>query len=151
MQPVIVAILSLLFFPLLRAPADAIVNPHYEEHCSSCHLNLPAKGTDGVMDYNFLAGNIDSTCMICHSDSCCTIAKPHESTHASGIDRWDEKKYGKPKKLPLSDGYITCVTCHFWRRRNNPAAQDYKLVRLVEIRPTKVDWTALCHDCHSDL
>jgi hypothetical protein len=151
MQLTGVLILTLALSLLNSAQAGAIVNPHYEEHCRSCHLKLPEKATDGAVDYHFLAEDIDPTCMICHSDSCCTIAKPHESTHASGIDRWDEKKYGRPKKLPLSDGYITCVTCHFWRRSNNPAPQDYKLVRLVEIRSTGVQWTALCHDCHSEM
>lgn len=130
--------------------ANAIINPHDKDSCPSCHLKLPDKRANGVTDYNFLAVDIDPTCLICHEDACCTIAKPHHSTHASGIDRWDRAKYGAPKQLPLSKGYITCVTCHFWRRSNNPAPEDYKLVRLVDIRPTGVDWTALCHDCHSD-
>lgn len=145
----VVVVFALIFALAPCPPADAITNPHVKDNCSSCHLKLPEKGADGVMDYSFLAEDIDPTCMICHSDSCCSIAKPHESTHASGIDRWDKNKYGTPKKLPLYDGYITCATCHFWRRSNNPAPVDYKLVRLVEIRPTGVDWTVLCHDCHS--
>ena len=146
-------VMALTFFLALAPclPVEAIVNPHYKDNCPSCHLKLPDKGSDGVTDYNLLAEDIDPTCLICHMDSCCTIAKPHESTHASGIDRWDKRKYGTPRKLPLSGGYITCVTCHFWRRNNNPAPEDYKLLRLVEIRPTKVDWTVLCHDCHADL
>lgn len=147
----IVVVLFTLFLALAPgSPANAVINPHYKENCPSCHLKLPDKGADGAMDYNFLAEDIDPTCLICHADSCCTIAKPHEFTHASGIDRWDKKKYGTPKKLPLSDGYITCATCHFWRRSNNPAPEDYKLVRLVEVSPTGVDWTSLCHDCHMD-
>jgi hypothetical protein len=148
----VVAVVLALFITLAPcATAGAINNPHFSEHCPSCHLKLPDSGADGAIDYHFLAEDIDPTCLICHMDSCCTIARPHESTHASGIDRWDRKKYGTPKKLPLTDGYITCATCHFWRRSNNPAPEDYKLVRLVAIRATGVDWTALCHDCHSDL
>jgi hypothetical protein len=144
------AVLAISFGLVPCFPAAAITNPHYTEHCPSCHLKLPEKGSDGEMDYNFLAEDIDPTCMICHSDECCTIAKPNQFTHASGIDRWDEDKYGTPQVLPLFDGYITCVTCHFWRRSNNPAPVDYKLVRLVEITPTGVRWTVLCQDCHRD-
>lgn len=131
-------------------PAAAIVNPHYDDNsCGSCHLRTPTPGPGGAMDYRFLGEEIDRTCMICHEQACCTIAGPHQSTHASGIDRWDRQKFGYPKTLPLSDGHITCATCHFWRRNINPAPQDYKLVRLVDIRSTGVEWTRLCQDCHA--
>jgi hypothetical protein len=149
MSIVTLVVLLLALFPC--SAAEAIINPHYKDNCPSCHLKLPEKGADGATDYHFLAEEIDPTCLVCHMDSCCSIAKPHETTHASGMDRWDRSKYGAPKRLPLFDGYITCATCHFWRRSNNPAPEDYKLVRLVAIRPTGVDWTALCHDCHSGL
>ena len=66
------------------------------------------------------------------------------------IDDWDEEKYGVPEALPLFDGFITCATCHFWRRGNNPKPKDYKLVRLVEITSTGIDWTPLCQDCHRE-
>lgn len=132
-------------------PAEAIINPHYDDNsCRSCHLQDPAAGADGEMDYNFLAEDIDPTCLICHKQDCCTIAKPHEYTHASGLNEWDEEKYGNPESLPLSDGYITCATCHFWRRANNPAGKDYRLLRLVEISTKGIDWTVLCSDCHKD-
>lgn len=144
-------VVALIFLLAPCPPAGAIINPHYRENCPSCHLKLPEKGPAGAMDYHFLAEEIDPTCLICHKDACCSIAGPHESTHASGIDRWDRKKYGTPKKLPLSSGMITCATCHFWRRSINPARQDYKLLRLVEIGPTRLDWTVLCLDCHSTL
>jgi hypothetical protein len=148
---IVVMILTLFLALAPGVPAAAINNPHYTDNCPSCHLRVPDRNPEGVVDYNFLAEDIDPTCLICHLDSCCTIATPHESTHASGIDRWDKKKYGAPKKLPLSNGFITCVTCHYWRRSNNTAPEDYKLLRIVEIRPTKVDWTTLCHDCHTGL
>jgi len=141
----------LLSLVLFCGNSVAIVNPHYDdESCGSCHLKLPEKGTDGSLDYNFLGEEVDPTCMICHEKNCCTIAGPHETTHASGIDRWDEEKYGRPEKLPLSDDFITCATCHFWRRSNNPKPDDYKLLRLVQIGSTSVDWTNLCADCHKD-
>ena len=141
------ALLLALLLPC--AEGLAIVNPHIGDgRCNSCHTKVPATGPDGTIDYNFLAEDIDPTCMICHDRECCTIAKPHQSTHPSGIDRWDKKKYGTPEKLPLSNGYITCATCHFWRRAINPSAQDYKLVRMVEISASGIDWTKLCSDCH---
>ncbi len=144
-------LMSLALVLLWAAPTAAVVNPHYDENsCGSCHLNQPTAGPDGGMDYHFLGEQIDRTCMICHGQGCCTIAGPHQSTHPSGIDRWDKEKYGVPQKLPLTDGYITCVTCHFWRRANNPEKQDYKLVRLVEIKPSKIEWTVLCADCHKN-
>lgn len=146
--------MRLLFLPLIMvllmsaSPSRAIVNPHYTDSCGSCHIQEPSTGPDGEMDYKFLAEDIDPTCLICHEQNCCTIAKPHERTHASGIDDWDRDKYGTPEILPLSDEFITCATCHFWRRANNPKPDDYKLLRLVEIQPNKIDWTSLCQDCH---
>ncbi len=143
---VLVVVLPIFF---IAVSASAIVNPHYDEGtCGSCHLRLPVKGPDGEMDYSFLGEDIDSTCLICHEKECCTIAKPHEMTHPSGIDEWDEEKYGRPDTLPLSGGYITCATCHYWRRDNNPSDRDYKLLRLVDIGPSKIEWTVLCRDCH---
>ncbi|HWR96846.1 MAG TPA: hypothetical protein VN317_00335 [Candidatus Methanoperedens sp.] len=144
--------LVLLFLMQVSAvQAQAMVNPHYDQKsCGSCHLQEPSAREGGGMDYHFLGEEIDRTCNICHTQDCCTIAGPHQGTHPSGIDRWDERKYGRPKELPLFGGYITCATCHFWRRDNNPKPQDYKLVRLVDIRPTKIDWTLLCADCHKD-
>lgn len=142
---------AVLLALLIPSGGLAIDNPHLGEgRCNSCHLKVPAAGPDGKLDYNFLAEDIDPTCMVCHSQECCTIAKPHQTNHPSGIDRWDKEKYGTPTKLPLSNGSITCVTCHFWRRANNPSAQDYKLVRIVEISTRSIDWTKLCADCHKD-
>ena len=136
---------------LAAAPAASVINPHYDENtCGSCHLSEPEQGADGEMDYHFLGEDIDPTCNICHEKKCCTIAAPHESTHLSGTDRWDEEKYGTPEDLPLFDGYITCATCHFWRRANNPSEQDYKLLRLVKVEDTKINWAGLCLDCHKE-
>jgi len=42
-------------------------------------------------------------------------------------------------------------TRRHWRRSNNTAPEDYKLLGFVEIRPTKIDWTVLCHDCDTDI
>lgn len=149
-RPLVFALLLSTLLP--GGEVRAVVNPHFEDnHCNSCHLRLPAAGADGKMDYSFLAEEIDPTCMICHSQGCCSIAAPHQTTHASGIDKWDRQLFGRPEKLPLSDGFITCVTCHFWRRAINPAAQDYKLVRLVEISSRGKNWTGLCLDCHKKM
>jgi len=133
---------------VLAAPAAAVINPHSDEDsCLSCHLEEPPSG---AADVELLAGGIDETCLVCHRNECCTIAKPHEQTHPSDIDSWDKRKYGEPAQLPLQDGRITCVTCHFWRRAKNPSPADYKLVRIVQILSTRVDWTGLCQDCHKD-
>lgn len=133
---------------LLRAPAAAVIDPHHDaDSCLSCHPQAPPPG---ARDVEFLAGDIDETCLVCHRNECCTIARPHESTHPSGISHWDKRRFGEPERLPLQDGQITCVTCHFWRRDNNPLAEDYKLLRIVRILPTRVDWTLLCQDCHED-
>ena len=142
---------GLFMAALVSVPAYGIVNPHYaEESCGSCHRNLPEVGPDGEIDYSFLGGEIDRTCNICHEDACCNISGPHLSTHPSGVDRWDKEKYGTPEHLPLADGFITCVSCHFWRRDNNPLPTGYKLLRIVKVGTTGRDWTGLCKDCHRD-
>ncbi len=137
-----------LLVPAPAMPAD-IINPHEGKHCLSCHVREPVREGGEITDYSFLAKEIDPTCMICHGPGCCSIgSKDH--THASGIKHWDVKLYGAPRKLPLKDGYITCVTCHFWRRDLNPEPEDYKLLRIVKITKRGIDWTELCHDCHRE-
>lgn len=139
-------ILVFMLFPDTGYSAE-MLNPHQGRNCGSCHVGEPSMGPDNQMDYRFLAEDIDPTCMICHVEKCCSIGEEHLS-HPSAIDTWDQSRYGVPKDLPLQDGHITCVTCHFWRRELNTAPDDYKLVRMVTITTRSIDWTNLCKDCH---
>lgn len=134
---------------LLSVPSfpQNIINPHEGDHCGSCHLKDPVLGPDEEMDYNFLAEEIDPTCMICHDKKCCSIGEKHR-THPSGIDEWDRDKFDQPENLPLSSGYITCTTCHFWRKDLEEKAREYKMVRIVNVTERGIDWTVLCLDCH---
>lgn len=50
-----------------------------------------------------------------------------------------------PATLPLCDGYITCLTCHY---RDKPEGADYKRIRIVKIKGDQADWAGLCRDCH---
>jgi hypothetical protein len=127
------------------------INPHFGDHCDVCHAAIPSRNAAGGMDYHFGGEDVDPSCLRCHGESqrCCSIGA-EGFTHRSGIDRWDRRKYGRPRRLPLMDGYITCTTCHFYIRAANPAPRDYKLVRLMAFVNDAPDWAALCTDCHVD-
>jgi len=57
--------------------------------------------------------------------------------HPSNTNRWNREEMTVPTTLPLYDGYITCLTCHY---RNKPEGADYKRVRMVKVKGDRVDW-----------
>jgi len=135
---------------LLTASPDsrALLNPHVKpEPCGSCHTKVPTEDDGRVGDYFLLKDSIDDTCHICHEKTCCKPGSLHGTSHPSNIDRWDWKKFRRPKTLPLHNGFITCNTCHV---HTKPDGLSYKMVRIVKIDGKKIDWTGLCTDCHVD-
>lgn len=144
--------LSLAFAILFSFTASAfgLLNPHIKpEPCDSCHRKVPTEEEGQAGDFFLLKDTIDDTCHICHEYSCCKPGSLHapNRNHPSNIDRWDRTKFRRPKTLPLFNGYITCSTCHV---HSKPVGPSYKLVRIVQVDGLKIDWTALCTDCHVD-
>jgi hypothetical protein len=130
------------------ASAFALLNPHVKpEPCGSCHTKTPTKDDGGAGNYFLLKDTIDDTCHVCHETVCCKPGSLHGFNHPSDVDKWDWKKFRRPKTLPLHNGKITCSTCHF---HSIPEGDSYKMVRIVKIDGKSIDWTELCHDCHVD-
>lgn len=108
-----------------------VVNPHREPaQCLSCHKKTPTGEQTGGDPPGILKDTIDGTCHICHPYDCCRIHSLKGHNHPSCVSMWDVENFTQPEKLPLYDGYITCLTCHLHRYGDGP---DYKMVRLVQI------------------
>ncbi len=133
------SILFILFAAVSMSLSD-VSNPHSSERCAwnSCHMEDPL-GSDILL----LGESIDSTCCICHTAKC---ALTEGKNHISNIDKWNRNEFRSPGSLPLYDGYITCMTCHY---RTKPQGPDYKMVRIVTVEGDQVTWTELCRDCHA--
>src|SRR5512139_867418 len=126
--------------------SHGLLNPHIKpEPCGSCHTKVPTEEDGRTGDYFLLKDRIDDTCHICHEKTCCKPGSLHGTNHPSNIDRWDWKKFRRPKILPLHNGFITCSTCHVHSKPDGPS---YKMVRIVKIDGKRIDWTELCRDCH---
>lgn len=145
--------LTVLFVVLLYLPGpgragelDGIQSPHGgPTSCPSCHTAVPTPEDAGAGRYSLRGGSIDETCCICHVAKCKPLAG--KKNHPSNTNRWNRAELKVPATLPLYDGYITCLTCHY---RNRPEGADYKRIRLVKIMGDRVDWSGLCRDCHTD-
>jgi predicted CXXCH cytochrome family protein len=136
--------------------AAALVDPHDDgnpSRCLSCHTRAITAEDARRGDLSLLKESIDEVCLICHLEKdCCVTGQRHEGrdislgvTHPSDLDARSVPRTARPKTLPLQDGRITCATCHL-HDRQKPA--DYKLVRMVRIKDTGIDWSPLCLDCH---
>lgn len=131
---------------VLASTSGSIINPHIKpEPCDSCHTKIPSPEDNELF---LLKDSIDETCHVCHEKTCCKPGSLHGSNHPSNIRDWDWKVMKRPKTLPLFDGYITCSTCHM---HSKPEGKSYKMVRIVKVNDTGVNWTGLCIDCHQDI
>ncbi len=136
---------------------SATVDPHdpaLEDRCSHCHLACIAEPARPTGQLCLVADTPDGTCLACHSSGdCCQTGQSHQgrvtdlgNSHPSDIPLAEVSPDQRPRRLPSFAGRITCNTCHLHDRR---PTGDYKLLRVVAVRPTGVDWTALCTDCHA--
>ena len=137
-------------------PSLSLVNPHDPDdpdRCRSCHADeIQGVKTVGYDPY-LLKDSVDEVCLICHKKrDCCIIGQEHleklvigKHTHPSDLSSRKVSRENLPKTLPLQDGKITCNTCHSHDRKES---NEYKLLRLVVVNRTGVDWTPLCADCH---
>ena len=150
---------SAFFAVILQALfALALINPHDENaagRCLSCHTREMVLATGAPGNPLLLRDSIDGLCLICHlRQDCCKTGQEHSAlpgyighSHPSDLDVRSISRASRPKTLPLQNDRITCNTCHLHDRQK---PDDYKLVRLAQIKATGVNWTALCHDCHGE-
>ncbi|MDF1537115.1 MAG: hypothetical protein P1S46_11580 [bacterium] len=132
------------------ARAVEILDPHKEPaRCLSCHTATPTVEDIENGELLLHMDGIDETCHMCHPYDCCRIYALKGHNHPSNVGKWDVEHFTEPETLPLFDGFITCNTCHF-HRQAQVQGDNYFMVRIVRVGLDRVDWTALCHDCHVD-
>jgi len=156
---IVVRLMAAMIITLfLVLPASAIINPHDPndpDRCRSCHTPEIHEVKAGDYSYYLLKDSVDDVCLICHKkQDCCVIGQEHlkklfigKHPHPSDLPTIGVPKVHFPKTLPLQDDRITCNTCHLHNRQEE---NGYKLVRMVIVNETGVDWTPLCADCHGD-
>ena len=143
--PGVLFALLLLPWPCRAGELEGIPSPHAEpSSCPSCHTEVPTPEEASAGRYSLRGDSIDETCCICHITKC----KPIEGkkNHPSNINRWNREEMRAPATLPMFDGYLTCLTCHY---RNKPEGGGYKRLRIVKVRGDRADWAMLCRDCHT--
>jgi len=78
------------------------INPHWKNvMCVTCHKDKPQKGAANLL----MNGDVNGLCIRCHNDQV-TKAFLHP------VDCEPSEKVHIPDDMPLSDGKITCQTCH---------------------------------------
>jgi len=83
------------------APSDEIVNPHWTGlHCLECHSSQEG----GALRFN---GDIIQICNRCHESATATRER-----HPSGLAPTEHMTENASFRWPLSDGQITCLSCH---------------------------------------
>ncbi len=110
--PLLLPALSCVFF----APTGKL--PEIKKDCTICHEGDAKKGPA------VLIRPLSELCLLCHQDR-----------KAAGEHRVDIVPAMKVKKLPLSEGKLTCITCH------DPHANRYG--KMLRVRPKD-----LCGRCH---
>ncbi|MDT8395385.1 MAG: hypothetical protein RRA32_02910 [bacterium] len=87
---------------LKLASVSRRINPHWKDvMCISCHIDEPAMGNPRLK----YQGNITLLCNRCHDGE---IAR--NDIHPVDIQPSDNVVI--PEKMPLSEGFLTCATCH---------------------------------------
>ncbi|UCH81796.1 MAG: cytochrome c3 family protein [Nitrospiraceae bacterium] len=96
-----------------------------QDECVSCHMdekNDPEKIKPAVTD----------SCLRCHMDFNATYSHP--------TDRYPYKSTDIPEDMPLMDGKLTCLTCHYVHPRKN-ITNDIFIRRSSE----EIIYCAICH------
>ncbi len=84
------------------AAVSRLVNPHWKNvMCVTCHEGKPGKGESHLR----MEGDVNGLCVRCHDND---IAPGF--LHPVGCEPSDRVTI--PEEFPLSDGLITCQTCH---------------------------------------
>lgn len=123
----------------VHSGVTASTNIHFDgRYCLECHTETV---NDGNLSLRFT--DILQTCR-CHGYTSDTY------THPVDIVPSPEIKAKIPVELPLTDGKITCTTCHLiqWQCQNDP---DAKRVNAIFLRVNPfLPRTAICYFCHDE-
>jgi hypothetical protein len=87
---------------LKLASVSRRINPHWKDvMCIACHIEEPGEGTPNLK----YQGNITLLCNRCHDGE---IAR--NDVHP--VDKKPSENVAIPEDMPLSQGLLTCATCH---------------------------------------
>ena len=134
--------------PLIETPAEAHIegvtektNVHYTgEYCMECHEKPPVKDKDKSLKFG---GDFTQLCK-CHG------YEPGTYIHPVDIFPSKEKKPMIPDDLPLTEGKVSCITCHdiYMQCQDNPR---FKVLNKRFLRGAPyVSRTDLCFRCHDE-
>lgn len=142
-KTITLCIWALLLLPTTVWAAD--INPHLDDNfCLACHSKVPTR-LEAQSGHSFLLGDtIDETCGLCHR--VLVDQSRHTLTgHPTGIKTATAQS--PPSTLPLSDGYITCKTCH--RCIADGTGPTFAMLRTGQSGLSMdEERTALCRQCH---
>jgi len=113
---------------------------HYDpRHCLACHVKIPEGGKDKLLKFK---GDFKYLCK-CHFTASETYLHPVD------IEPSQEFKAIMPEKFPLSQGKITCSTCHdiFIQCQENQKFFQKKNMFLRKKPGDRV--SDFCFDCHN--
>jgi len=125
------------FFSFAKSSPD--INPHWKgTFCDTCHKSNPEGRVGGAIDFRADFVNI---CKRCHAER---MATPE--LHPVGIT--PSSKIKVPKIFNLSDGKMTCVTCHnFALQNSSDPALRRKNPKFLKGGPY-TNRTQICYKCH---
>ncbi|MDD3813204.1 MAG: hypothetical protein PHZ02_01050 [Desulfocapsaceae bacterium] len=118
----------------------AETNIHFnEQYCTECHLQRPNRGDAVQLRYE----NYTQTCR-CHGYT------PDTYTHPVDIPLSAEKKATIPAEFPLTDGKITCYTCHNMALQCEPKYKFKNYNKAFLRTDPSLGRTFLCFQCHQE-
>ncbi len=125
------------FFDFSRDSID--INPHWKgTFCDTCHKSNPEGKVGGVVDFR---DNFIDICKRCHA---ARMATPE----LHPVDMKPSTRVKVPDNFILTDGKMTCVTCHDFALQNqSDAAVKRKHKAFLKGGPY-TNRTAICYKCH---
>lgn len=126
---------------LVLASKSVKINPHWKDvMCVACHDAEPEKGAPHLK----MGGDVNATCKRCHNSE---FAR--KELHPVGMS--PSSKISVPDYMPLTDGKLTCETCHISsiqqeaRKKNSKVAEENPTFLRKGLGPSR---NAFCFRCH---
>jgi predicted CXXCH cytochrome family protein len=115
------------------------VNPHWRNvMCVTCHVGKPEKGAPNLL----MSGDVNSLCIRCHNAE---VAK----AFLHPVDCEPSENVHIPDDLPLSEGKITCQTCH--KSSLQETGEDISIAlrsNSAFLRHDDMSPAEFCYECH---
>ena len=124
----------------VNSDVTASTNIHFDKrYCHECHTKTPVRGGNLFLRFD----DIIQTCR-CHGYTPDTYTHPVEIFPSPAI------KAKIPPQLPLTNGKITCKTCHLiqWQCRPDRKSKRRNYI-FLRVNPF-LSRTAICFQCHDE-